>query len=269
MKFKVLSCLSGEDYELDSFVDEAAKIYADHSIKFVDKKEKQSLCKHLNNNITSAEWDYTYIEEFTPNGFYLPEKKKLMINDKFDYFIGQKNVSLLMTGIHEVGHALQFDDGKLIIGDSRKATLHDDFGEALNSAAEMMVAIDYFKSGKFPKVTNAKLCAIDKKGSDAFMPMPTCMFDYDLKLELDTDKGVSEYEFGYSYNMIGLFRVLKTLDIPLVDAIRCNTFLGGDMAPTLGKFDDYFTSFKTDKEKLKALAPFTFDDCQNFVAKNF
>lgn len=245
MEFKVLKQLSGS--KCDCFVEKYARVFVANSNKFIAKKEKYALCDHLAENIIETGWisnPYDLDYDFLPQGSYFPEKRKIELDNIRD------SVKSKSVAIHEVGHALAYSNNQNV------SPFLEKYDEAINSVAEMMVAISHFPNAKI-------IIEEDKKENKfPFQPSPySICYDFNYKLQTEDEL---QKTHKYSWYVSGLFRVLKSLDVSLIDAIRSNTFVADKNSQAYKKLRE-FCLLPTDEEKLKILSPLSLQDCQKYV----
>ena len=244
MKFKVLKHLSGT--KRDYFVDNCAEIFVNNSHKFIARKEKQALADHLNKNIiktSSVKNPYDFDYDLLPQASYTPGNKKISMS--IDDSVKSKCVAF-----HEIGHATEYRN-KI-----RITSFLDEFSEALISTTEMLISTSHLEDSKI-------IIGEDRKEDRfPFTPSPyKIYYDFDFKLQVQ-DK--TQEAHNYSWNISGLFRVLKSLDISLTNAIRSNTFVADKKTPAYKKLRE-FCLLADDQERLKILSPFSLEDCQKYI----
>jgi len=261
MEYNILLNLNTGDKKLNCFVDDMAGVYIDHGIKagnIIKPGEKDFSRKHLHRNILATNWGRNEVGvEWKENQFgaYDYVHKQVLLSPIFnDGGELGKRINAIRTGIHEVGHAMRFDDHEPAIPEMQINDVGDPIDEILNCVAEDMISLSYFRNGGVQNVRDAWLELKD---------------DGKLVYVIMTQKGRKiEMESSNYWSYPGVFRVVETLGMSIVDAIRCGMVLQrNDSRESVDKFATYFSPFVDGNAKLTKLAPFTPKDYKRYIAE--
>lgn len=241
MEHNILLKLPGS--ELNDFLDETAEIYVDNAkkTKLILPDEELKARRHLSANIRDAQWGYWFGQE---DGEYDIRRKKITLGHKLKQaviFPDGKNRSasarVRMSAVHEIGHALQFNYG-MPLNNIETAKL---YYEIANDWAEIMVSLSHFRSGGEHGIKDAKLEFADDVGNGGGHGDLRLLLRDKLKYVIIGDNEKWEEPVSYSKLYADVFRILKTMDVSVNDAIRaCTVFQRHGLNDIADKYDEKF-----------------------------
>lgn len=273
------------DNTLNRYLDETADLYMVHAKKrkLILPNETDFAYKHCSDNVIDSIWGSTKPEsEFSKkDGEYNHNIKRIMLTSEFRsavMFPNEKKLITLnkarMTAFHEIGHTFQYDDF---------STINDmntfDYDEAINDFAEMMVALSYYRNGGQYGVDDARIefCCDDSISSSAKPEDLQRWVEENIQYVLYGKNGSKTYPAGYSAYYANTFKLMKSFDLSVKDAIRAGTvFNKGGMDELSKQYNKKYKgrSFqglielvgsKRFENKSRHLPPLTLNDCKKYI----
>lgn len=250
--------------ELHGFITDMQGKYVEHALNrgIILPAEKRFASRHLSDNILRAGW-MDEDSDTTNSGEYDYVNKEVRISPVFEpLFVSRNSVplagvtKLTTVAFHEIGHAFEYDHREPASPLMQTNGIGDNLCETINSMAEVMTAMSYFKSGEQSGVKGARLVmGRNTKG---------------LKLEIQGERETWAHNVAFAEFYPELIQIIKSLgyDNP-VPVIRAATvFNKNQLGDIPAEFDALYKSYSGDgnlRLKTKELVPLTPKDCRQFI----